>query len=387
MGRAFHLLTCEYPPKRGGVADYTAVIAAGLAAAGCEVHVWGPGNDPRPDVEASGVTVHRVAGRFGPAGLARLGRGLDRFPGPRTLVVQYVPHGFGWKAMNVAFAAWVYARRAVSRDDVRVMFHEVAFPWVRRPLKHNVIAAVTRATAALLCRACTRAYVSVPGWLDLLKSLGGARVPTRWLPVPTTLPADPPAGLVAAKRLGAPTVGHFGTYGPLITSLLGPALGAVLDRRPDARVVLIGANGDRWRDEFLRTRPGDAPRVTATGERPTPELAAWLRACDVVVQPYPDGASSRRTTFTAALANAVPVVTNRGHLTDPLVAAAPVAFAPVDRLADAALELLDSPGRRRELGEAGRRYYGEQFAADRTVAALLADPPRPGATGCPPGGC
>jgi glycosyltransferase involved in cell wall biosynthesis len=242
-----------------------------------------------------------------------------------------------------------------------------------------VIAAVTRAMAALLVRACTRAYVSVPGWLDLLKSLGGARVPTTWLPVPTTLPTDPPADLVAATRPGAPTVGHFGTYGPLITLLLGPALGEILDRRPDVRVSLIGANGDRWRGEFLRTRPNDAPRVTATGERPTPELAARLRACDVVVQPYPDGASSRRTTFTAALANGVPVVTTAGHLTDPLVAAAPVTFAPADRLAAAVLDLLDAPDRRRELAEAGRRYYEQHFAAGRTVAALLADPVRPGA--------
>ena len=111
----------------------------------------------------------------------------------------------------------------------------------------------------------------------------------------------------------------------------------------------------------------------------------------MVVQPYPDGASARRTTFTAALANAVPVVTTHGHLTDPLAAAAPVAFAPADRLADAALDLLAAPDRRRELATAGRRYYEEHFTADRTVAALLADSPRSprvGSPGCPPsGGC
>ncbi|MBV8315828.1 MAG: hypothetical protein JOZ53_12885, partial [Planctomycetaceae bacterium] len=83
------------------MADYTAAVAGALADIGAEVHVWAPGDADESDAGPGGVAVHRVAGRFGPAGLARLDRMLDRFPGPRRLLVQYVPHGFGWKGMNV----------------------------------------------------------------------------------------------------------------------------------------------------------------------------------------------------------------------------------------------------------------------------------------------
>ena len=35
-----HFVTCEYPPRVGGVADYTAALARELARRGERVHVW-----------------------------------------------------------------------------------------------------------------------------------------------------------------------------------------------------------------------------------------------------------------------------------------------------------------------------------------------------------
>ncbi|MFP2932857.1 glycosyltransferase, partial [Pyxidicoccus sp. 3LG] len=133
---AWHVLTGEYPPQPGGVSDYTRQVVHALARAGQEVHVWTPGAaGVHPDV---GVTVHRVPGLFTPAGLVRLTRGLDACRGPRRLLLQYVPHAFGMKAMNVPFCAWFAARR---RDERWVFFHEVVFPWSpRAPLRHQVLA-------------------------------------------------------------------------------------------------------------------------------------------------------------------------------------------------------------------------------------------------------
>ena len=42
-----HILTPEYPPATGGVADYTRLIARKLAQAGDAVHVWCPPNAER----------------------------------------------------------------------------------------------------------------------------------------------------------------------------------------------------------------------------------------------------------------------------------------------------------------------------------------------------
>ena len=58
---SWHILTGEYPPRPGGVADYTSQVAAGLAEAGDEVHVWTTGAvGPTPEVP--GVAVRRWEG-------------------------------------------------------------------------------------------------------------------------------------------------------------------------------------------------------------------------------------------------------------------------------------------------------------------------------------
>jgi len=380
MGWSWHLVSGGYPPDLGGVADYSAAVAGALADTGAEVLVWASGDADGPAAGPGGVAVHRVAGRFGPTGLARLDRELDRFPGPRTILIQYAPHAFGWKAMNLPFAAWA-AWRARRGDDVQVMFHEVAFPWVRRPLRHNVLAAVNRAMAAVLVRACTRAYVSIPGWEPLLRRLGAGRMPIVWTPVPSNVPEEAPAAMVALRRAeltrGDPTARvacHFGTYGSSVTRILAPILRELLGRRPDVRVLLLGAGGDRWRGELADGRADWPARVIAPGPLPAPVIAEYLRACDLVLQPYPDGASGRRTTLMAALANGVPVVTTLGDLSEPIWAYGAVAAAPTgdpDWLGRLALDLLDRPDRLAELGRAGRRLYEDRFAVRHTVAALL----------------
>ena len=60
-------------------------------------------------------------------------------------------------------------------------------------------------------------------------------------------------------------LGHFGTYGPLVTARLTPALQAILSTQTDARVLLIGRNSEKFRDDFVRDHPAHASRVFATG--------------------------------------------------------------------------------------------------------------------------
>ncbi len=219
----WHIVTGEYPPQPGGVADYTRTVARGLAAAGDDVTIWAPdcrGGAPDDD----GVAVRRLPGRFGPPALAALDRALQRRPG--RVLLQYTPHAFGCKAMNVPLCAWLWARR--RRLDV--MFHEVAYPLeAGQPLKHRVLAVANRGMAQLLLRGAERVFVATPAWEPLLQALVPWAPRPVWTPVPSNLPTACAPAVVAAvrqRRLGAARwlVGHFGTYGPLVTPMLEPAL-------------------------------------------------------------------------------------------------------------------------------------------------------------------
>src|SRR5713226_5422598 len=97
--------------------------------------------------------VHRLPGNFGPRDLEILESALRRLPRPFRLLVQYVPHAFGAKGMNVPFCWWLSRRP----EPVWVMFHEVAFPLSpRQPLAHHVLAIVTRLMAELVARKAER---------------------------------------------------------------------------------------------------------------------------------------------------------------------------------------------------------------------------------------
>src|SRR5262249_49749912 len=150
---------------------------------------------------------------FGLGGLRQLDRELSRLPRSARLLVQYVPHAFGWKAMNLPLCLWLGG----LRRPVWVMFHEVAFPCEPgQPWKHRLLGAVTRQMAGMVCRAADRIFVSTPVWEAVLREVGAPVSSVTWLPIPSPLPLAVPAEEVAALRsrvapTGTSVVGHFGT--------------------------------------------------------------------------------------------------------------------------------------------------------------------------------
>jgi glycosyltransferase involved in cell wall biosynthesis len=386
--RTWHLLTGEYPPQPGGVSDYTYRVACGLAAGGDEVRVWAPvcgGEAP----EAPGVTVHRLPGNFGPRGLLRLHRALRRSRGD-VLLVQYVPHMYGWRAMNLPLCLWLWGACPLWPW---VMFHEVAFPlaWAQ-PSRHNLLGAVHRVMAALVGRAANRVFVSTPAWLPLLPQTAAGRA--EWLPVPSNVGTEADPGAVRAVRQraaggrGGAVLGHFGTFGGAVAAALEAVLPRLLRADAARSALLIGHCSEAFACRLLATHADLAGRVTAAGTVGAGDVAAHLRACDLLVQPYPDGVTGRRGSLMAGLALGVPAVTTHGALTEPLWReerlTALVHAGDDDALAAEAERLLADPAARARLGERGHAGYARHFSIERTVrrlceAAQDTTPPRPGA--------
>ncbi len=372
-GHSWHIVTGEYPPQPGGVSDYTRMVARGLAAAGDRVTVWGPAA-PAGSVDP-GVEVRRLPGTFGMRSLRTLSQALKAEPEPYRLLVQYVPHAFGWKAANVLFCAWLRARRSGS---TWVMFHEVAYPFDRdNTWRRNALAAVNRVMAWLVGGAASRAFVSIPGWRPFVESYTDETIDVRWLPVPSAIPVVDDAAAhqqVRDQYAGARMlVGHFGTYSPRITEALGSCLPALV-ARVDCAVLLLGRSSEAVARDLISAHPSLAGRVHGTGMLSPEDVSRHLGACDVMVQPYPDGVSSRRTSAMAALSHGRPMVTTIGHLTEPLWAESGAAtLVPVDEmgsLADAVASLLTSPMRREHLAAKAAGLYRDRFDLQHTIHTL-----------------
>lgn len=371
---AWHLLSAD---RGGGIAGYTILLAAALADAGREVHYWLPGEHPWSP--AMSVAGHAIRG-LDPAGLGAMGNALGRLPGPRILMVQYAPQAWGMRGMNVPFCRWLLARRRAG-DDVRVMFHEPFFPFGWQRPRRNLLAAVNRWMASLLLQASTRAYVSTAAWEPMLRPFAPRGLPITLLPIPSTIPfVDHPLYVRRWREeitggTGRPVFVHFGTYGDLIAPLLTRALQALIARRPDARILLLGMNGPAYADRLRGMDPRFADALAAPGVCIDSEVSLHLQTADVAIQPYPDGADTRRTTLMACLANGVPTVTTRGRFTDSVWDASPLRMEAADqpvRLADAAADL-HAAGDRERISAETRDFYLRHFAMEHTVARLLAD--------------
>src|SRR5207244_4199177 len=160
-----------------------------------------------------------------------------------------------------------------------------------------------------------------------------------------------------------------GIRGDLVTGVQTCALPILLHLVPDCGVVFVGRGSVEFARQLASLHPDLGGRVTATGESPQAEVVSRLRACDLLLQPFPDGVSSRRTSAMAGLACGVPVVTNLGPSSEPVWAGATATVPTADpaALARLAAELLADRGARAALGARGAALYRDTFALAHTL--------------------
>ncbi len=185
-----------------------------------------------------------------------------------------------------------------------------------------------------------------------------------------------PGGREALLAIGiparAPVVGNVAALtGHKDHATLLEAAPIVLRRRPDARFVIVG-EGPLRRELEARAREGGLEgRVVFAGFRS--DVDRLLPAFDVFcLSSHLEGLG---TSLLDAMAFGVPVVaTAAGGIPEAVEHGATGLVVPVRSpvaLAQALLEVLEDPERRRRLGAAGRQRFLQRFTADRMVEETL----------------
>jgi glycosyltransferase involved in cell wall biosynthesis len=282
--------------------------------------------------------------------------------------------------LNFGFCRWLLQKKRLG-DEVRLMVHEPFYPWrLRDKPKRWLLAAAQRRMMRMLLAASGRVYLSIPAWESLLRPYEtGARKEMVWLPIFSTIPVVEDVDAVATLRrqlAGADRViiGSFGTFGGTIGQVTLEILSALLTNHADRLGLLLGRNGERLAEQLRSADSSLSNRVIAPGSLPAKEISLHLQACDLLVQPYPDGISARRTSAMAGLAHGVPMVTTRGFLSEPLWEETQcVALVATDDplgLTQSAESLLADSARRLHLGARGRIVYEKHFPLARSLEEL-----------------
>jgi glycosyltransferase involved in cell wall biosynthesis len=349
-------------PSDGGVFDHVARLSAGLAERGQEVLVCGPVDHRRGDLAAEVVpldlvrSVAPLADARAVAGMARIVRQvrpdlihahsskagaaarLAHVAYPRTPVV-YTPHGY-------AFAGYFESER--ERRVYRLAERALG------PLA-SVVLCVCEAERQLAC------------------SVGS---PRRTRVVHN--------GVVPVRVDGLhPLVGELSGDGPVIATvtLLRPGKGvetlidampAVLERHPQARLVIAGDGPDRTALEARLARRGVEGAVHMIGETAGP--GPVLGGADVFVSP--SWAESFPYSVLEAMSLGLPIVaTGVGGTREAVEEGVTGRLVPPREpapLAAALVELLADGDRAASLGEAAARRVKERFTLDRMIEETLA---------------
>jgi glycosyltransferase involved in cell wall biosynthesis len=380
-------LTGEYPPMQGGVADHTAHLARHLIGLEMEVSILTSyrcqidesanrqpifntqspiSNLQSPTPNLQSPTVYPIITGWGLGCWRQIGRFLDEHH-LDVLHIQYQAAAFdlgGW----VNWLPW-WLRRRQARPRLVVTFHDLRVPYLfpkAGPLRWRSILALARFSDAVI----------VTNEED-----GQTLRRTTLIPLGSNVEPQPPVNYDRGRwraRLGM-TQGTLllAYFGFLNESKGGEDLVLALERLVrqgyDTRLLMVGGQvgdvdatnrvyADRVRSLVQKQGLGD--RVYWTGYTSPEEVSANLLAADVVVMPYRDGASFRRTTFIAALRHACPVVTT--HPTIPLAGlcdgenALLVPPRDVEALAGAIVRLADDTELRSRLSQ-GAEVLGRQF--------------------------
>ena len=376
----WHLLTGEYPPQPGGVSDYTALLAAGLAGGGDEVHIWTTRAEGETLV-TEGVMVHRAVHKWSPDDLLKLDNALNSFTAPRRLMIQYAPNVWGYKGLNFGFCHWLL-KRSEQGDDVRLMVHEPFYPWRLwdKPTRW-LLAAGQRRMMQMLLKASSRVYISIPAWELLLRPFAKSESqPMTWLPVYSTIPIVENKEAVAATRRhivkeNQLVIGSFGTFGGDIGRDTFEIFFKLLSKNANIAGLLLGRGGERVAQSLYEKNASFKNRLFAPGSLSAEEISIHLQACDLLVQPYPDGISSRRTSAMAGIAHGLPVITKQGFLSEPIWSETNcVALSDdISGFVKIAENLLDQANERAALGERARTTYEKYFSLSRTIRELRTD--------------
>lgn len=227
-------------------------------------------------------------------------------------------HDMGVTALLLQYVPFLYAHRGLSGLPIRmiragqtaglrttVFVHEPWVPPTRLPWL--VLSPLQRRQLQVIVRNADAAVTPVPAWQRTI----GAKVETLYVGSTLGRPPD-----------DAPPVETPVVFSPFAAGLDWSWIAAAV-REIGAGLTVIGATSDELHDH-AGTRAWAEREWTCTGRLPADEVLRALAGARLVLAPFVDGITGRRTSALAALSAGARLVTSMGRLADPFLVDGPL---------------------------------------------------------------
>ena len=362
------IISPDFPPARGGVADHTLRLAQELFSRGPVAVLTSSANQSNQP-----FPVHaEISDWTDPEPLERA---IATLVANKTLLWQYVPHMYGRGGVNAAIGKVMHRLQRHAPGQL-VIAHEIAAPF--SPLPHRFWYAFNhRRQWRQLLAAAGAVGISSEAWLAEWTRREPQHAGKLFLlSSPSTIPVVPVPATHArdwrvAHQLPADcrVLAYFGTMGAnkQFDWVLAAWERAQKTSLPVA-LVLAGGDATITVPDALRSlfRP--------LGYLPADDVSRLLQAADVLALPFIDGVSERRTSFMAGLSHGCAVATTLGHNTGSTLRHAHF-FAATEATDEAGFvttvqTLLTDDALRTRLATAGRHAYHACYDWPRVIEAL-----------------
>lgn len=368
----FCLICPRLPPTLCGVGDQTEQLALDLRRRGFKVSIL-TGSTQASSLSDPSIEVRNRVTRWGLAGAPAILKELKALD-PDVVLVQWVP--FLYARLGVSFGLpFVAARLSNACVTVITFVHEPWVPFDR--WKFWITGPFQRLALGLLVASSQKVAVSIEAWTKMLKTFfSWTADKIDWVPIGAAFPVEKPGETSVRERAGiSPDVKLVGLFHPTqmkCADLLNEAWKEMRAKDPSFQGVVLG----RTREEMRELLPAIAadPKCHFTGYLPAAEASLWLSEIYVMLALFQDGISSRRSSAITCLAHGLPVISNRGFLTDRrLFENGPILFCELERqsVAKRVLSLLKDEAFRGQVSTASRKFFELYFSWDRLVPRLL----------------
>lgn len=311
------LICGSYPPRKCGVGDYTAHLAAALASSDNQVDVI---TSPINEATSAGmVRIRPNITRWDFRAARRILDGL-REAEVDLVNIQYPTQEYGRQPM-VNLLPWLIQAR-LGLPSVATIHEYSSYTWLGRVR----LALTARLTQAVI-------ITDVVNQKLLYKCAGGPLEKYTLIPIGPNLQCCPPVNYNRTRqraRLGAGPASVVLVYFGFISPSKG--LDTLLQAFAEALESASGMDlwlwlladwepaAERYRPYHMafQQRLAGFPhrdRIVWTGYLEPSNVSAHLLAADIAILPFSDGASLRRTSLLAVLAHRLPVVSTLGPTT------------------------------------------------------------------------